>query len=111
MGIAFWILLVVAILCLCDVVYLIKVMCGANAPTITEYLCYIFGVIPLPSLFIGILPPFYSFELFSFFLYIYILQKILIKIKLRRVIPKPQLSFILTAFWNDRRTKFVYHES
>ena len=55
MGIAFWILLVVAILCLGDVVYLIKVMCGANAPTITEYLCYIFGVIPLPSLFIGIL--------------------------------------------------------
>lgn len=55
MGTVFWILLVVAFLCLCDVAYLIKVMFGANASTITEYLCYIFGVIPLPSLFIGIL--------------------------------------------------------
>lgn len=55
MGILFWILLVFAVISLLDIIYLIYIMCGSNAPTITEYLCYIFGIIPLPTLFVGIL--------------------------------------------------------
>lgn len=54
MGILFWILLVLAVVCLGDIVYLVYVMFGSSGPTITEYLCYFFGVIALPSLFFGV---------------------------------------------------------
>lgn len=55
MGALFLILLILAVFCLADIVYLIWTICGANGAVITEYLCYIFGFIPLPSLFVGIL--------------------------------------------------------
>lgn len=55
MDVSFWILLGITLVCLADIVILVYVMCGSNAPTITEALCYIFYLIPLPSLFVGVL--------------------------------------------------------